>query len=160
MSTLVAQSQPQGAPVADPTAPARVRVDSVDLLRGLVMVFMLLDHTRDFVHRDALLFDPSNLDRTTPALFLTRLVTHFCAPVFVFLAGTGAYLQLTRGKTKAEVSRFLWTRGLWLMLLELTVVRCLVAFNFDYAAFPGFLQVIWAIGLSMVILAALVHLPT
>jgi uncharacterized membrane protein len=136
-----------------------MRVDSVDLLRGLVMVIMLLDHTRDFVHRDALFFDPSNLERTTPALFFTRWITHYCAPVFVFLAGTGAYLQLSRGKTKAELSRFLWTRGLWLMLLELTVVRCVVAFNFDYAQFPGFLQVIWAIGVSMVVLAALIHLP-
>jgi uncharacterized membrane protein len=134
-------------------------VDAVDLLRGLVMVVMLLDHTRDFVHRDALLFDAANLARTTPALFLTRWITHFCAPVFGFLAGTGAYLQLARGKTRAELSRFLWTRGLWLMVLEVTVVRCAVAFNFDYARFPGFLQVIWAIGLSMVVLAALVHLP-
>ena len=136
-----------------------MRVDSVDLLRGLVMVIMLLDHTRDFVHRDALLFDPSNLERTTPALFFTRWITHYCAPIFVFLAGTGAYLQLSRGKTKAELSRFLWTRGLWLMVLELTVVRCVVAFNFDYPQFPGFLQVIWAIGVSMVVLAALIHLP-
>ena len=161
MSTLAEHSQPRSAGPADPTAsaPPRARVDSVDLLRGLVMVLMLLDHTRDFVHRDALFFDAANLERTTPALFLTRWVTHYCAPVFAFLAGTGAYLQLARGKTRAELSRFLWTRGLWLMLLELTVVRCVVAFNFDYAQFPGFLQVIWAIGVSMVVLAALIHLP-
>jgi uncharacterized membrane protein len=160
MSLLAAESQPHAAS-ANPSVPARarMRVDAVDLLRGLVMVIMLLDHTRDFVHRDALLFDPANLDRTTLALFFTRWITHFCAPIFVFLAGTGAYLQLSRGKTKAELSRFLWTRGLWLMLLELTVVRCVVAFNVDYGQFPGFLQVIWAIGVSMVVLAALIHLP-
>lgn len=160
MSTLAAASHPHaGAIPAASAAPSRMRVDSVDLLRGLVMVIMLLDHTRDFVHRDALFFDPTNLERTTPALFLTRWITHYCAPIFVFLAGTGAYLQLSRGKSKAELSRFLWTRGLWLMVLELTVVRCAVAFNFNYAQFPGFLQVIWAIGVSMVVLAALIHLP-
>ncbi len=161
MSSLAAQSLPRRAdpPDASTAGPARLRVDAVDLLRGLVMVIMLLDHTRDFVHRDALLFDPANLDRTTPALFLTRWITHYCAPVFVFLAGTGAYLQLSRGKTKAELSRFLWTRGLWLVVLELTVVRCAVAFNFDYPQFPGFLQVIWAIGVSMIVLAALIRLP-
>lgn len=159
---ILAADSPQrsaGLPAAAAAVPARMRVDAVDLLRGLVMVFMLLDHTRDFVHRDALFFDPANLDRTTPALFLTRWITHYCAPVFVFLAGTGAYLQLSRGKTKAELSRFLWTRGLWLIVLELTVVRCAVAFNCDYGQFPGFLQVIWAIGVSMVVLAALIHLP-
>lgn len=160
MSTLAAPPHPRAATADAAATPARMRIDAVDLLRGLVMVLMLLDHTRDFVHRDALLFDPANLDRTTPALFLTRWITHYCAPVFVFLAGTGAYLQLARGTSKAELSRFLWTRGLWLMLLELTVVRCAVAFNFDYAQFPGFLQVIWAIGVSMVVLAALVRLPT
>jgi uncharacterized membrane protein len=161
MSILAAETHPRAAGASTPSAatPPRMRVDAVDLLRGLVMVIMLLDHTRDFVHRDALFFDPANLDRTTPALFFTRWITHYCAPVFVFLAGTGAYLQLSRGKTKAELSRFLWTRGLWLMVLELTVVRCVVAFNFDYAQFPGFLQVIWAIGVSMVVLAALIHLP-
>lgn len=161
MSILTSESAPRAvdAAAASTLPPARIRVDAVDLLRGLVMVLMLLDHTRDFIHRDALLFDPANLDRTTPALFLTRWITHFCAPIFVFLAGTGAYLQLSRGKTKAELSRFLWTRGLWLVVLELTVVRCAVAFNFDFARFPGFLQVIWAIGVSMIILAALIHLP-
>jgi len=142
----------------DPKDPARARIDSIDLLRGIVMVIMMLDHTRDFIHSGGLLFDPTDLTQTTPALFFTRWVTHFCAPVFVFLAGTGAYLQLARGKSKRDLSRFLVTRGLWLIVLELTVVRLGVFFSLDYR-FLGFLQVIWVIGASLVILAALIHLP-
>lgn len=133
-------------------------MDSVDLLRGVVMVIMLLDHTRDFVHRDTLLFDPTDMSRTYPALFFTRWITHYCAPVFVFLAGTGAYFQLARGKSKRELSRFLVTRGLWLILLEVTVIRFLVTWEYGLG-FLGMLQVIWAIGVSMIVLAGLVHLP-
>lgn len=142
------------APVA---VPARTRLDSVDLLRGLVMVIMALDHTRDFFSRD-LSFDPTDLERTKLALFLTRWITHYCAPVFMFLAGTGAYLSTTRGKSRGELSWFLLTRGLWLVVLELTWVRCLGwLFNFDYHFSMGI--VIWAIGWSMVVLAGLVWLP-
>lgn len=141
-----------------PVAPGSRRLDSIDLLRGLVMVFMLLDHTRDFLHRDVLNFDPSDPTKTTVILFFTRFVTHFCAPIFVFLAGTGAFLQLTRGKSKAELSKFLITRGLWLILLELTVIRVITWFNFDYH-FAALLQVIWAIGMGMILLAGLIHLP-
>ena len=136
----------------------KTRIDSIDLLRGIVMVIMMLDHTRDFVHSAVVQFDPADLSHTNVALFFTRWITHFCAPVFVFLAGTGAYLQFARGKSKGELSRFLVTRGLWLILLELTVVRMLVTFNFDIR-FLGFLQVIWVIGVSMIVLAALIHLP-
>ena len=136
----------------------RGRIDSIDLLRGIVMVIMMLDHTRDFVHSGAFTFDPTDLTQTTPALFITRWITHYCAPVFVFLAGTGTYLQLIRGKTKRDLSKFLITRGLWLIFLELTVVRMGVFFNADYRFF-GFLQVIWVIGVSMIILALLIHLP-
>jgi uncharacterized membrane protein len=124
-----------------------------------VMVIMMLDHTRDFVHNAALQFDPTDLSRTNIALFLTRWITHFCAPAFVFLAGTGAYLQLARGKSKGELSRFLVTRGLWLIVLEVTIVKLGISFNPDYR-FIGFLQVIWVIGVSMIVLAALIHLPT
>ena len=122
------------------------------------MVVMMLDHTRDFLHNAALQFDPTDLSRTNVALFLTRWITHFCAPVFVFLAGTGAYLQLARGKSKSELSRFLVTRGIWLIVLELTLVRLGMWFSFDVRLF-GFLQVIWVIGVSMIVLGALVYLP-
>lgn len=160
MTTRTLSPAPAAAS-AHPVAPGRPRrIDSLDLLRGLVMVLMLLDHTREYVHRDALLFDAADVSRTTVALFLTRWVTHFCAPVFVFLAGTGVALQLARGAPARQVSRFLLTRGAWLVVLEFTLVRLGIAFNLDYRAFPGMLQVIWAIGVSMMILAALVHLRT
>jgi len=142
----------------DPVKPERTRVDSVDLLRGIVMVIMMLDHTRDFVHNALFQFDPLDLSRTNVALFFTRWITHFCAPVFVFLAGTGAYLQYARGKSKRELSKFLVTRGLWLIFLEITIVRLGVSFNFDYRI-VGMFQVIWVIGVSMIVLAALIHLP-
>ena len=133
--------------------PHRVRLDSIDLLRGLVMVLMALDHTRDFFSASG--FNPRDVNE--PALFLTRWVTHFCAPVFVFLAGTSAFLYGARGGTTREVSRFLFTRGLWLVLLELTIIR----YAWTFSVFPGFvpLQVIWAIGISMLVLSGLIQLP-
>jgi uncharacterized membrane protein len=134
------------------------RVNSVDLLRGVVMAFMLLDHTREFIHRDVLNFEATDLSRTNVLLFFTRWITHFCAPVFVFLAGTGAFLQMARGKSRPELSKFLLKRGLWLILLELTLIRALVWFNVDIH-FALQLQVIWVIGVSMVALAALIRLP-
>jgi uncharacterized membrane protein len=143
-------------PEARTAPPPRERLDSIDLLRGLVMVVMALDHVRDYFTESR--FDPLDLSRTTIPLALTRWITHFCAPVFVFLAGTGAYLSLSGGKSRSVVSRFLLTRGLWLVLLELTVVRLAWEFNFDYSF--AFVQVIWAIGWSMVALSALVFLPS
>ncbi|HEU0186073.1 MAG TPA: heparan-alpha-glucosaminide N-acetyltransferase domain-containing protein [Blastocatellia bacterium] len=134
------------------------RVNSVDLLRGGVMVIMLLDHMREFVHRDELNFQATDLNRTNVLLFFTRWITHFCAPVFVFLAGTGAFLQMARGKSKPELSKFLVKRGLWLILLEFTLFRALIWFNIDFH-FALQLQVIWVIGVSMVALAALIHAP-
>ncbi len=159
-TNVEAKAVPQGAGPVDPepAKPARGRIDSVDLLRGIVMVIMMLDHTRDYVHSGALLFDPLNLSQTTPWLFVTRWITHYCAPVFVFLAGTGAYLQFARGKSKRDLSRFLVTRGIWLIVLEVTVVRTAAFFNVD-PKFLFFFQVIFVIGFSMIVLAALIHLP-
>ncbi|HEX3558314.1 MAG TPA: heparan-alpha-glucosaminide N-acetyltransferase domain-containing protein [Pyrinomonadaceae bacterium] len=136
---------------------ARTRLHSVDLLRGIVMVIMALDHVREFFHVSATAFDPLDLTKTNTLLFFTRWVTHFCAPTFVFLAGTGAFLSTSRGKTKPELARFLLTRGLWLILLEMTLVRFGWFFNFDYHFM--FMQVIWAIGCSMIVLAGLIFLP-
>jgi uncharacterized membrane protein len=150
---------PKSTDGAIPTAsaPARRRINSIDLLRGIVMVIMMLDHTRDYIHYGALLFDPLDLSKTTTSLFLTRWITHYCAPVFVFLAGTGAYLQFAKGKSKSELSRFLISRGVWLIILEVTIVRAAAFFNLD-PRFLFFLQVIFVIGFSMIVLAALVHL--
>lgn len=136
--------------MADIATPSKKRIDSIDILRGMVMVVMALDHTRDFFTFSN--FDPTNLKVVSSALFLTRFITHYCAATFVFLAGTGAYLSLTRGKHKHDASRFLITRGLWLIVLELTVIHW---------AWGGgtFLQVIWAIGVSMIVLAFLIYLP-
>ena len=136
----------------------KVRIYSVDLLRGIVMMIMLLDHTRDFVHAGALQSDPTDPATTTAAVFFTRWITHFCAPIFVFLSGVSIYLQQSNGKSKAELSRFLWTRGLWLILLEFTIIRLLIVFNLDYSFF-GMAQVIWVIGISMIVMAALIYLP-
>src|SRR5262245_53065298 len=133
------------------------RRPSVDLLRGLVMVFMAIDHTRDFVHSGAMAFRAEDLTQTTPLIFMTRWITHFCAPVFVFTAGLGAWFRLERGDSPASVSRFLWTRGLWLIVLELTAVR--FAFFFNITSSSVFLLVFWSIGVSLFALAVLVRLP-
>ena len=135
--------------------PSRPRLDAVDLLRGVIMVIMAIDHTRDYfgIPGD----NPTNLATTTVALFFTRWITHFCAPVFFLLTGTGAYLSL-RKRTVGELSNFLITRGLWLIVLEVTVLRCLAyQFNFDYHV--TMLIVIWALGWSMIVLGVLVRLP-
>jgi uncharacterized membrane protein len=133
------------------------RLQSIDLLRGAVMIIMALDHVRDFVHSAATQFRPEDLARTTEAIFLTRWITHFCAPVFMFTAGLGAFFWLRHGHRRHELARFLLTRGLWLMLLELTVLRFGFFFNFRG---PWLLTILWALGLSMVTLAGLVYLPT
>ncbi len=135
---------------------ARPRLDSIDVLRGLVMVIMAIDHTRDFLSHDLMYFDAVDLTKTHGALFLTRWITHFCAPVFCFLAGTGAFLSFRRGKTKGELAQFLLTRGLWLVFLEITIVQFGWLFHFEL---PGGAGVIWALGWSMVALAALIYLP-
>ena len=131
------------------------RATSIDCLRGAVMILMALDHTRAFL--SAARFAPLDLAYTTPALFFTRWVTHFCAPIFFLLAGVGAGLSLARGRTVPEISRFLLTRGLWLVLLELTVIA--VGWYFTFRVVPVTAGVIWALGWSMVLMAALVWLP-
>jgi uncharacterized membrane protein len=132
------------------------RLDSIDLLRGAVMVIMALDHVRDFFS-ERFFIDATDLNRTTPGIFLTRWITHFCAPTFIFLAGTGAFLSRTRGKTKPALSWFLFTRGLWLAFLEVVINQTLWKFNFD--PHHHVIGVFWAIGWSMVVLSVLVYLP-
>ncbi len=132
----------------------RARLESVDLLRGVVMIIMALDHTRDFFGQPG---SPTNLATASVALFFTRWITNICAPVFFLLTGTGAFLSL-RKRTKSELSRFLFTRGLWLIFLELTLFRCLaLQFNFDYHI--TIVNVLWALGWAMIVLSALVYLP-
>jgi uncharacterized membrane protein len=128
------------------------RLVSVDVLRGLVMIIMALDHTRDFMSYPG--FPPEDMAHTNGTLFFTRVITHFCAPVFAFLAGTGAFLSTRRGKSVQQVSHFFFTRGLWLVLLELTVID--FAWGFVPWAHAG---VIWGLGWSMVAMALIVRLP-
>jgi uncharacterized membrane protein len=147
--TLTSESTP-GA------APGVVRVESIDFLRGLVMILMALDHTRMYFALGTWYAEPTDLATTTPLLFFTRWITHFCAPVFVFLAGTSAFLYGIK-KNKREIASFLLTRGLWLVFVELVIVN--FAWTFDITYSFRILQVIWAIGLSMVALSVLVFLP-
>jgi uncharacterized membrane protein len=163
------EPQPAAAP-----AGATRRLDSIDLLRGLIMVIMALDHVRDYWHHDSIVsrdpawgigpIDPVNLDETNGWLFLTRWVTHYCAPTFVFLAGTGAFLYGSRGRSRVQLAWFLLSRGLWLMLADMTLSRLGWAFQLwspdaqGNWAFGG--GIIWVIGAAMVLLAVLVFLPT
>ena len=132
------------------------RVHSIDFLRGLVMVIMALDHVRAYFHFDTFLFSPTDLERTTGALFTTRFITHLCAPTFIFLAGTSAYFVAQR-KTLKDTSIFLLTRGLWLVILQVTIIQ--FGWNFD----PGFhytsSNIISTIGFCMILLSFLIHLP-
>lgn len=134
----------------------RQRVYSVDVLRGLIMIIMALDHVRDFFHQPAMSQDPLDPATTTPALYFTRWITHFCAPLFVLLSGLSVRLMHTR-KSTAEISRFLLTRGLWLILIEITVVSFGLTFNPLMNVM--ILQVIWAIGVSFLFLSLVVFLP-
>ena len=143
-----------GAGQAGMTRSGAIRIDAIDALRGLVIVLMVLDHVRDFFHATAFTADPMALDSGNPALFLTRWITHLCAPTFVLLAGASVWLQKAGGKSGMDLSRFLLTRGLWLIVLEFTLVG--LGFNFGWWLFA---QVIWAIGFGMVALALLHALP-
>lgn len=126
------------------------------MLRGLVMVIMALDHVRDYFHADAYFFDPSDIAQTNVPLFWTRFVTHFCAPVFVFLAGTSAFFVGQR-RDKKSLSIWLLKRGLWLVIAELTIIKLAWMFKLDYSTI--LLQVIWVLGISMIFLAGFIHLP-
>jgi uncharacterized membrane protein len=140
-----------------PPAAAR-RIDSIDALRGLVMVIMALDHVRDFVHRGAMSGSPTDLATTTPLLFFTRWITHICAPIFMLTAGMGVFFWWQRGRSRRELSWFLLTRGVWLIVLEVTVMR--LAYNFSFSGqYPVLLIVLWALGGCMIAMAALVWLP-
>ena len=133
------------------------RLLSVDTLRGLVMVIMALDHVRDFFHADAMLFSPTDLSRTTPVLFFTRWITYYCLPVFMFAAGMGVFFY-GRSRTRGQLSRFLWTRGLWFIALELTVMR--LAYNFNFSLrFLILLLILWIFGICMLTMAVLVYVP-
>ena len=131
------------------------RITSIDFLRGTVMIIMALDHVRDYLYSGSFYFDPLDLDKTTGVLFFTRWITHFCAPIFMLLAGTSASL-IGQKKTKKELSVFLIKRGLWLIFLEIIVVNFGWNFNVTFPMF--FFITIWALGLSMTILAAFIHL--
>ena len=132
------------------------RITSIDLLRGLVMIAMALDHVRDYLYFGSFYFDPLDLEKTNGALFFTRWITHYCAPVFMLLAGTSAYL-IGQKKTKKELSVFLLKRGCWLVFLEMIVLNFGWNFNIQFPSI--FFITIWALGVSMMVLAGLIHLP-
>lgn len=140
-----------------PPAPS-TRIVSIDALRGLVMVLMALDHVRDFFHRGAMTSSPTDLATTTPVLFLTRWVTHLCAPAFIFTAGLGAFLWWHGRRTRWQLTLFLFSRGLWLILLELTVMQVAYAFNVTWRE-PVLLLVLWVLGASMMVLAVVAWVP-
>lgn len=150
MATPAIAPQPSTAP----------RIQSVDAIRGAIMMLMAIDHIRDYVARSAMQFLSTDLTRTTAPIFLTRWITHFCAPVFILTAGLSAFFWMSRGhRSKPELSRFLITRGLWLILLETTLLRVIMFSQISYTTNIVILLILWAIGLSMIALAGLIYLP-
>lgn len=139
------------------TTPPASRLPSIDALRGLVILFMLLDHVRETFYLHMQVADPMDVSQTDPALYFSRTLAHLCAPVFIFLTGLSAFLYGERHEGRAAVSSFLFKRGLFLVVLEITLVN--FAWTFRFPPSVIYLQVIWAIGLSMLALAALVWLP-
>jgi len=135
---------------------SKTRIESIDLLKGLVMVIMALDHTRDYFHSSAFLFDPTDPTQTSLFLFFTRWITHFCAPAFSFLAGVSAFMA-GRRKTTGQLSGFLFKRGVWLVLIDLTIVNFAWYFDIHFHTLDFF--VIGALGVSMMVLAGLIYLP-
>jgi uncharacterized membrane protein len=156
MSATTAVTAPAPSKAAHSIRQRTARIESIDLLRGIVMIIMALDHVRDYFNRSAYLFDPTDLQHTTVALFLTRWITHYCAPVFMLLSGISAWLY-GRKNGKTAASLFLLTRGLWLIIAELFIVTLGWTFNLHYGIF--ILQVIWAFGISMIVLSGLIHAP-
>ena len=151
--SAIAARQAVQAPI---TAVKSRRIESIDLLRGIVMIIMALDHVRDYFHASAYLYDPTDLSKTSVPIFFTRWITHFCAPIFMLLAGVSACLYGLK-RSRKELSFFLFTRGLWLVFAEMFIVTLEWTFNPHYPAF--ILQVIWAFGLSMMVLSVLIYLP-
>src|ERR1700744_395190 len=149
---MIASAAAQATPSNEATLIRRIA--TVDLLRGLIMIVMALDHTRDFFSSATV--DPTNPLQSWPALYLTRWITHLCAPGFVALAGTSIYLQRQRGRSKTFMAKRLVTRGLWLIFVEIAIVSFGIFFTYHF----HFLQVIYTIGASMIIMAALQFLPT
>ena len=134
----------------------KARIQSIDLLKGLVMVIMALDHVRDYFHYSAFFFDATDPTQTTIPIFFTRFITHFCAPAFSFLAGVSAFM-IGKPKSPSELSSFLLKRGVWLIFIELTIISFGWHFDPEFRRSP--LQVIWVLGVSMIVLAGLIHLP-
>jgi len=132
------------------------RITSIDFLRGAIMIIMALDHVRDYLLRDSFYYDPLDLEKTSGILFFTRWITHFCAPIFMLLAGTSAFL-ISQKKSKKDTSLFLLKRGIWLIFLEMIIVNFGWNFNITFPMF--FFITIWALGVSMIVLAGLIHLP-
>lgn len=157
MAATIAGTAGSIAPLdARASGATRTRIDSIDVVRGVIMILMALDHTRDYFGIPGQ--NPTDLSTASAALFLTRWITNICAPVFFLLTGTGAYLS-GRRRSRGNLAGFLFTRGLWLIALDAIVLRCLAyQFNFDYRV--TLLLVLWALGWSMIALAALVRLPT
>jgi uncharacterized membrane protein len=133
----------------------KTRIKSIDFLRGIVMILMPLDHIRDFMSNS--LYSPTNISHTTVGLFFTRYLANYCAPIFIFLAGTSMYLWHQKIQSTKKVSAFLFSRGLFLILLELTIIRTVWAFNFDLNF--ELCQIFWAIGFSMIFLSVIIYLP-
>ncbi len=134
------------------------RIDAIDFVRGLVMIIMALDHTRDFMHVSSLTQNPLDPETTTPLLFFTRWITHFCAPIFVFLSGTSAYLSIKNRNNYKQSRNFLLKRGLWLIFLEFTVINFALWYDLNFRIL--IFQVIAAIGFGFVILAFLIKVPS
>jgi uncharacterized membrane protein len=142
------------APTFTVPTTSRPRLDGVDAVRGLVMVLMALDHVRDFLQTEP--YRATDLNTTTPILFLSRLATHLCAPTFILLAGAGIFLTQRR-KTRGQMVWFLVSRGLWLVVLEETIIRLAWNQGFDWTEFQA--MVIWVIGWCMVLMSVMVYLP-